>query len=344
MPDFKLTIPLQKSERTDGWYITGVAAGTEVDTEGDVLTPECIQKFVNQINNSPVPFRDWHAKNTILSDMGQVEKAWVLPDFQMGVEVELDQDHPGAQYLWRSLDKGKQYGMSVEGKVHDYEYDTARKSNTGRFGRDIKDVTLDEISATTKPIYTPSFGTVLRKAIDEAEAESVRKGETTVETVTPTADAPETQTLVEEVATPTTSTETPVVAKAVNAKAARDAITELVKHHQAMNAIIEGLGLSDGAIATKTDSTETVETAKSATDPTDTTVSLVKSAINEATASLRAEIESLRERIPETKGPGVLVSKSEAEEAAEIVAELRKDPRRALRAGLAAQRGEVFNG
>src|SRR5687767_4851249 len=87
--DFKLTIPLEKSEREDGWYIRGIAAGSEPDLEGDVLTPNCLTRFASQINESPVPFKDWHATNTILSDMGQVEKAWLESGSQLGVEIRL---------------------------------------------------------------------------------------------------------------------------------------------------------------------------------------------------------------------------------------------------------------
>jgi hypothetical protein len=349
--DWKLTIPLQKSEREDGWYIRGVAAGTEPDLEGDVLTENCIRSFATQINESPVPFKDWHAQNTIMADMGLVEKAWLESGSQLGVEIRLDEDHPSAQYLWKQLGKGKQYGLSVEGGVTKYEFDTARKSKNG-FGRNIDEVTLREVSCTTKPVYTPSFGTVLRKALDEAiEAESVAKGETTsMPEVTPQADPAETtQTPVAgEAVAPTSAPaaeETTAVEKAVVAETAKDAkmVERLVRHLRESDSLLEAMGLKGGEIAAPADSQTTTDTAKSEPAATGDDLATVVKSLVETIAAQKAAIEDLKERIPEVTVPGV-VHKSQEEEAAEAIAEMRKDPRVALRAALAAQRGEIYNG
>lgn len=345
--DFRLTVPLEKSEREDGWYITGVAAGTEPDLEGDILTQSCIEGFADQINEQPVPFRNWHNTNSITADMGEVTKAWIENGSRLGVEVKLDPDNPDAQYLWKKLDQKKQYGMSVEGGIQEYKYDTARVSKSGRPGRVIEKVFLREISATTKPVYTPSFGTVLKKAIDEAEANSIPQGDTTSMTDVPLengAVAAETTNLTPESTAPVNDTVEETVEKAVTADTARDAkkLTKLVKMHHEMAELIADLGL-DGETTPAADSNETVDTAKSTDEAKSDTdfASLVKSSIEEATATLRAEIESLKSMIPETQAPGVLISKSEAEEAAEALDEIRKaQPRTALRLALAARHGE----
>jgi HAMP domain-containing protein len=345
--DFRLTIPLQKSERTDGWYITGIAAGTEPDLEGDVLTDNCIKSFADQINTQPVPFRNWHNVNSITSDMGTVEKAWIENGSQLGVEVRLDEDNPDAQYLWKKLAQGKQYGMSVEGGIQKYEYDTARKSSIGRQGRNIDGVVLREISATTRPVYTPSFGTVLRKAIDEAEeAKSVAQGDTSaMDPLVQTGESVEAQTPAQAAAAPASApeAETPAVEKAVNADTARDAkkLAKVFTLARELNTLVAEL-TPDAQVETQPAVSDTpAEVAKSESGTTSELETLVKS-FNETTAALRAEIESLKERIPAVPVPGVL-TKSEQEEQAEAVETLRQNPQLALRAALAASRGEVFN-
>lgn len=105
-----------------------------------------------------------------------------------------------------------------------------------------------------------------------------------------------------------------------------------------------------GAVSTP-DAEQTSETETSVEDSTEISKSveevatpdvmeLVKSAVTDATAALSAQIAALSERIPEVGLPGVLI-KSEQETDAEIIAELRSDPRQALRVSLAAAHGEL---
>jgi hypothetical protein len=341
--DFNITIPLQKSDREDGWYVTGIAAGTDVDSEDWKLTENCITKFVQQVGERQVPFKDWHAKNTIMSEMGTVEKAWITPNFEMGVEVALDQDHPGAQWLWKQLSKGKQYGMSVAGDVPESGY-RIEKSGTGKRIVVIDEAELEEISCTTKPIYTPSFGTMLRKAIDEAEAKSVPTGDKSSVDETPvTTDEQTTETTAVVAATPAEAQEQPVtsVQKAVSTDTVRDAkgLAKLVKQYHEMGTLLVDLGIDVSAPATEeAPSTDTTVVEKSTDESTDDSelLALVKSVV-ETNSALKAEIESLKERIPEVTAPGVTIRKSEAEEAFEAWGNLRRDnPKEALRLALEA--------
>lgn len=356
--DFRTTLELAKSAQhstDESWRITGIAAGTDVDREGDVITADAIKQFAEQINTSFVPFRDWHQENTVLADMGQVVKAWIDDQYRLGVEIELDSDHPGAQYIWRKLAQGKQFGMSVRGRSTGFQYDFDK--STGARIRKHSNVVLSEISLTTKPIYTPSLGTVLRKAVDElASAEQVQgvEMETQNEVVESVAEDTAPQTPEPEVAP---VEEAPVVAeetteeveKSVNADTAREArkLTKLVRLHREMAELIAELGI-DGSADTQesADSGATVETAKSEEEAvaeanTPDTASLVKSAIEESTAELRAEIAALKALIPEMSAPGALVSKSEAVDPQQVIADLRGNPRQALRLGLAARHNEL---
>lgn len=168
---FKYTFPITKSEqRADGKYIVGYASGPEVDSEGERMAPEAIERFAAQINSpdGQLVYRDAHAPDGVLRDLGTIAKAWVNEHFHLGVEVKLDDDNPASNYLWKQLNKGKQYGMSVSGRVLDYGYETVEGFTHPV--RTYKNVVLDEISNTTRPAWYPSFGTVLSKSIKEDAA------------------------------------------------------------------------------------------------------------------------------------------------------------------------------
>lgn len=178
--NWRITFPIEKAERRDdGLYITGLASGPEIDSEGERMERSLIHKFADQINSGGglslddrLVYRDAHAPDGVLRDLGWVTKAWVTDEGHLGVEVRLDELNPAATYLFRQLDRGKKYGMSVAGKVLDFVDEFV--SELGKTVRTYRDVVLTEISNTTRPAWTPSFGSVLSKAIDDAaEAESL---------------------------------------------------------------------------------------------------------------------------------------------------------------------------
>lgn len=179
---FKYTIAITKAEERDGGlYVYGRATGLGLDSQGHEMTPEAIEGFQKQIraraeSGDPVPAVDWHQKDGIAVQLGDVTDARVDADWNLDIEVRLDEDNPNAQYLYKKVKKGKQFGLSVAGKVQQFarRFDEATKQAVLRFF----DVALTEVSFTTKPIWTPSFGTVLAKSVfDAADAESVTYGE-----------------------------------------------------------------------------------------------------------------------------------------------------------------------
>jgi phage head maturation protease len=337
--DFDLQMPFEKATTEDGrWILKGVAAGTGIDLQNERLAPELVSKFAEQISKAPVPFLNWHNENDALAEMGEVTKAWVTPNFDLGVEVELDQDDYRAQKLWRKLDQGKQFGMSVAGKVHEYK-DEYEKS-AGRV-RTYYDATLKEVSLTTKPIYTPSFGTVLKKAADAASegdmstnVETPNATETVVEEkrVEQTVVAPASEPQVSEPETP--AVEEKVVEKAMPTtdKARAKTIKQIVGMHRDMSRLIAELVLSeeDGTASADSVVTEAVVTTKSET--TAEGEDQLQKAVDEITR-LSAEIGELKARIPATPAPEVLVKKSDEEEAAELFKSLSTSDR--LRLALA---------
>ena len=325
--EYKYTVPIEKSLRGDRWIIRGVAAGTEVDKQGDVITAQAIQSLAQQINEAPVPFRNQHQVDNIMEDMGEVIKAFVTPDYQLEVEVELDRDNPSAQYLWKKLEQGKKYGMSIRGNsVSPY---TELSKAHGRPVRKHGHVTISEVSITTRPVYSHSLGTVLKKAIDLAEAESAT-GENVMDTpVTGEAQA-------------ASETSAPENVSATEPTPSEVLVKSLMDNEDFKTLIATTVA---EAVKAQAPATEEVEKSEEAEESSETqsdnldVETLVKSIVAEVSAQTDAKIEELANRITE-RGPAVLV-KSEQETADEVIKSLRDDPRQALRVGLAAKHGEL---
>ena len=340
--EFKVTMPIQKSDADDGrWVIKGIAAGAGfVDKAGDELLPQAIESLAAQINESPVPFRDWHKTNSISADMGYVVKAMVTPDWQLEVEVELDQDNNDAQYLWKKLEKGKKYGMSVRGNS---ERPIIEKGD-GRYISKHHTIHLSEISATTEPFFTKSLGTVIRKAIDDAMP-SLATGENTImadskiEGETPVAQessAPENDTAATE-ASPSEQLVKSLMADeefvGLIKSTVSDTVSEAMKAAQPEETTTE-----DNTEIEKSEETEEAQTEETPAASESDVAEIVKSAVEEVSKAFAAQIEELANRIPDTSAPAVLVKSEE-----ETIQDALKDmsPSERIRLGLAAQRGEL---
>lgn len=307
-PEFKYTIPIEKSQ-SDSRIITGVAMGLGKDAQKQKMSESAIRSVARQVSSGSVPFKDHHAKiDSILgSDIGRVLSATVDENFNLQVEVELDDVHPSAEYLYKSLNKGKQFGMSVGGTISKFHVEI----EDGETVVVIDDMAIDEISATTRPVFVKSFGTVVRKAIDEAESESsgdnmdpeVTKPTEPVESpvVTPdpqpevedTASAPETPVVVD--------TPEPEVEKAISADTAREnqKLRKAVTLFAQGNAILAELGLTDLASDSPEKPVEVEKSQPAAEDNSELTV--MKSLLEKQSQ----ELEVLKSMIPSTPIPGV---------------------------------------
>lgn len=236
---FKITFPIAKSEkREDGYYIVGEASGTEIDSTMERMSPEAIDGFAAQISAralmDPLPYRDAHAPDGVLRDLGSIVRGWITENMRLGIEVKLDDQNPAALYLYRQLQKGKQYGMSVAGLVNRYADETV--AGISEKVRTYYDVSLTEISNTTRPAWTPSFGTVLSKAIDEAAASSAEKGENLMDEelrVVGEEMAPVDAAVVDAAA------EQPVAEEVVETPAADEVVAEPVAEEPVAEAVVE---------------------------------------------------------------------------------------------------------
>jgi hypothetical protein len=339
MADYKITIPITKSDTDGKWLIKGRASGLGVDQESQVMRPAGIERLAKRINETPVPFRDTHMKNSILNELGVVTKATVSPDFGLDIEVELDKKHPSSKWLWESLDDGKQFGMSVHGQSNDFKVE----QENGKPVLAIYDVEIDEVSVTTRPMWSPSFGTVIKKSIDEETHKSVEE----VVNMPPEDNAVVEEVVVEEVVEEVTSApeivtepETVEVAKAVTTDTAKEAkkLAKLASLVAQTNAVLLELGIVlPAAEETVTDSAVVTEipVEKSEVDETPDRISQIEAQLQEATET----IEILKSQIPSTPVPGVLVRKSAIDELQESFNSM--DPSSRMRAALAALHNET---
>jgi hypothetical protein len=317
--NFKLVVPLIKSERTDGWYIKGVAAGVEPDKENDEFLPQTIQFLADQINGGGIPLRNHHKRDDIMEDMGVLVKADIDERHQLWVEARLDEDNPEAQYLWKKVNAGKQYGLSVRGQSLGYYYDVNKASN--KRVRKHPMVLIEELSVTTRPVYTPSLGTVIQKAIDEASATVAAEGEMN--------ETPE-----KNGGTSTTESSAPENDTSVELSPSDQLVKSLLS-----NAEFGALVSKAVSEAVKTQSTSDDSTEKPATpEPTSTVsaeqiVEIVKSTALVVGESVNERLQAILDRIPDKDDPAILV-KAEEKTLAESLSELSAGDR--LRVGLEA--------
>lgn len=322
-------VRLLKSADEDDWVIMGIAAGPTPDSVGERISIEAAEAISAQINRMPLPLHDWHARNTILGlPIGEVYKAWVTSDGEVGIEARLDKTHTTAQMLRQKLAEGKQFGLSIGGKVLAYK-DEFEKS----FGKKVRTFTnliLDEISVTTKPFYQPSFGTVISKAIDEAESASVDEGDNSLDNTAETPQAAETQEQTPEVVQePTDTAAAPEVEKSLDAII--NALVERIDSRIEEKLAQINLNNAPAADSQPVDASESTEKAESQPNPE---VVVVK-----ALEEVLRRLERIEERTPDLPGPGVLTQKSELEQMFDTVNSMSPSDR--LRFGLRAMHPEI---
>jgi hypothetical protein len=316
--NFKLVVPLIKSERTDGWYIKGVAAGVEPDKENDEFLPQTIQFLADQINGGGIPLRNHHKRDDIMEDMGVLVKADIDERHQLWVEARLDEDNPEAQYLWKKVNAGKQYGLSVRGQSLGYYYDVNKASN--KRVRKHPMVLIEELSVTTRPVYTPSLGTVIQKAIDEAKATVAAEG-----------DMNETP---EKGGNPTTESSAPENDTSVELSPSDQLVKSLLSNPDFGTLVSKAVSEAVKTQNTSDDSTEKPATPEAtATVSAEQIVEIVKSTALVVGESVNERLQAILDRIPAKDDPAIL-EKAEEKTLAESLSELT--PQERLRVGLEA--------
>jgi hypothetical protein len=345
---YKYTFPIEKAFiGEDGKpRLIGAATGPEVDLENQRVAPVLIDKWIGQINGRQIDvvYDDNHRTDQIAGDLGTVEKAWKNESGHMMVQVLLDEDNPMAQYIHKAAMKGKQYGMSVFGKATRFVDEIV----SGQRVRTILDGTLERIAHTTRPVWTPSFGTVLSKAVDTALTETAN-GDTSVSEENKTETPEQKPEVVEKAAAAEANTDsgaaknpesgkTPsgteeVVEKAISADSKKDQkkMEKIVKLHGELGALLAEVGLSGEEAATEAAASAEVKKSQSNTEEDERFEKIEKS------LSSLADLVVKLAGTPDGSAPGSL-RKSEA---VDPLAELNavEDPIERLRLAMAVSHG-----
>ncbi len=112
--DFSVTMPLTKvwrDEAGDMWF-EGVASSTSLDKQQERMTQKAIEGMSKQVG---VPLLPSHNAGA-LDDLGTAEECWADNE-QFRVAGRLDKHNPEAHRLFEKVMSGKQYGLSVGGRV-----------------------------------------------------------------------------------------------------------------------------------------------------------------------------------------------------------------------------------
>ena len=347
--NFKYTVPITKSEADeDGLYIVGEATGPEVDSQEEAIDPVAIRSFRDQIvdafnRGEPIPYVDEHDKSVagrgVLRHLGDLVDGEITEDNHLRVKVKLNEDNPAATFLYRQIQKGKKFGMSISGDVLSYA-DELNKS-IGRKIRVFKSVVLTHVANTTRPVWTPSLGTVLNRAVekalaDEGNGEAMETEENVVESTkveeTSTTETP--AATVEETRTEETTKETPAAEETTNETVTEESTEEKTDLGAKLDALlagfatlVEALKPQEPALATnKAEAEETPEPE-------------INKAEDDRIATLEAELAALKERSVSQRPP--VLTKSESDELTDALK--KTSPEGRLRAAFAALHGEELN-
>ena len=173
MSAFEFIVSLLKTwqDGKGGLRFEGVAASTCLDRQCERLTPDAMKEMAARACMALLPKHDAGP----LEKLGTVEKCWVDND-QFRIVGSLDPTSSEAVRLYEKLKEGKQYGLSVGGRVLSAyrEFDAF----AGKHVKYIDDVALDHIavcrpsSAANPDTYLSVLGDAATTAADAAEEET----------------------------------------------------------------------------------------------------------------------------------------------------------------------------
>jgi phage head maturation protease len=333
---FKYTVPISKAEADeDGLYITGEATGPEVDLHEERIAPEAIKAFANQIkdryaNGDPIPYLDEHDKSTsgrgVLRHLGDLVDGEITENNHLWVKVRLNDDNPAATFLYRQIQAGKKFGMSINGDVLSYADELVK--SLGRKIRTFKSVVLTHVANTTRPVWTPSLGTVLNRAVEKAladEGDGEEMAEEIVAESTETKETPAVET------TPETPAKTDTKSEAVATETPETESTLSKK----IDALVEGVSAMLELLKTKEPVLATVEHSEKETPEPEISKS-EPSEEDKRFAKLEAELAEIKEQSSTQRPP--VITKSQRDEFEGLLKDL--SPSERLRVALSAIHGE----
>lgn len=151
---FKLYAPSEQKSydlNEDGTLtIEGVASTTNRDLEGDVILQSAIDSMKIQLTTSKKNLHGDHTYNLFKGILGAITKVVDSDDNILKIRATILSKF--ASDIKEMLDIGVQLGLSIGGRIKDYD-----QTNDGW---EIKDIDLFEISLTGMPANYDTFGTV----------------------------------------------------------------------------------------------------------------------------------------------------------------------------------------
>lgn len=152
MPNFKVYIPLQKSNDSE---LFGLASTTSIDRDGERMSQDALNDMKDEILRNGVNLFADH-DHGVFNTLGAIKTA-VLDGDQLKVGITLDDPvtNPKVPALLNKLKKGIKIGLSVGGKVTKERTEYDKESN--KRVKVIDGVQLYEISCVGIPSNADSF-------------------------------------------------------------------------------------------------------------------------------------------------------------------------------------------
>ncbi len=161
--EFQFEVPLVKAYRGEGgeMMVEGVASSTALDRQRERMTLAALSKMTHYQGIDLLP---GHGAGP-LEVLGTVEDVW-LDDDQCRIVGKLDDEYPPAERLFKRLEEGKDFGLSVGGKVIAAHWE--RDDKLGKQIRVIDDVHLDHVAVcrATAAANPHTYLAVLAKTIE----------------------------------------------------------------------------------------------------------------------------------------------------------------------------------
>lgn len=153
--DIKKNLDPQYDNKTKPLILEGVASTSDIDLEGDYITPQCIESFKHQATNCNIH----NNHNVGLDDViGTVLE--VLESDNKTLRIKFSILPLFRKHIEECIDNGVKLGLSIGGTILDYD--------SGDDGLKIKNMMLHEISLTPLPANWNTMGTVTHsKSMDK---------------------------------------------------------------------------------------------------------------------------------------------------------------------------------
>ncbi len=160
---FAVTLPLVKAWQDDAgqMWVEGVASSTSLDRQRERMTRNAIAKMQQYQGIDLLPSHNAGP----LEELGTIEECWADND-SFRLKARLDETSPQAMRLFKRLAEGRQYSLSVGGRVTKayWDFDAEARARI----RHIDDVVLDHV-AVCRPRQAANPDTYLATLAKAAE-------------------------------------------------------------------------------------------------------------------------------------------------------------------------------